>query len=181
MISLVGGVAAVLAAAALLGGIAGMATGRSQWSPWLAVLYGYNAEYRVTSRDALRGVHTVDVALLLLAGTTYAGFWPGPGTSHIVWMTLAIAQPLLGIPLLMVTKLSGRSGLMGGALVLSILMLVDATSAMVAGLGVSASILLLVGDFGTNPRPSRILAGTLAVGCGSLAIWFCALAALLLT
>ncbi len=79
------------------------------------------------------------------------------------------------------TKLSGRSGLMGGALVLSILMLVDGASAGVAWLGLSASILLLVGDFGTTARPSRLLAGTLAVGYGALVIWFGALAALLLT
>ncbi len=181
MITLVGGVAAVLAAATLLGGAAGMAMGRRRWSPWLALLYGYNARYRVSSRDALRGVHPVDVALLLLAGATYAGFWPGPGTSHVWWMTLAFAQPLLGIPLLMVTKLSGRSGVMGGALVLSILMLVTGTSSAVAWLGLSASILLLVGDFGTGARPSRLLAGALAVGSCALIIWFGALAALLLT
>ena len=181
MITLVGGVAAVLAAATLLGSIAGMSMGRRRWSPWLAVLYGYNARYRVTSRDALRGVHPVDIALLLLAGATYAGFWPGPGTGHVVWMTLAIAQPLLGVPLLMVTKLSGRSGLMGGALVLSILMLVSGTSAPVAWLGLSASILLLVGDFGTTTRPSRLLAGALGVGYGALLVWVGALAALLLT
>lgn len=181
MITFVGGVAAVLVAATLLGGIVAMAIGQRRWSPWLAVLYGYNARYRVTSRDALRGVHAVDVALLLLAAVTYASFWPGPGNGHVVWMTLAIAQPLLGVPLLMVTKLSGRSGLMGGALVLSILMLVTGTSPPVAWLGLSASVLLLVGDFGTTARPSRLLAGALAVGSGALIIWFGALAMLLLT
>ncbi len=98
MISSVGDVAAVLAAVVLLFGAAGMAMGQRRWSPWLAVLYGYNAGYRVTSRDALRGVYPIDVALLLLAGATYAGFWPGPGTSHVVWMTLAIAQPYSASP-----------------------------------------------------------------------------------
>jgi hypothetical protein len=52
---------------------------------------------------------------------TYTGFWPEPGANQLAWMTLAIAQPLLGIPLLLTTHLSGRSGLMGGALVLSVL------------------------------------------------------------
>src|SRR5829696_1918777 len=181
MISMVGGVSAVVAAATLLSGIAGMAMDRRRWSPWLAVLCGFNARYRVTSRDALRGVRGIDIALLLLAGATFAGFWPGPGSTHIVWMTLAIAQPLLGIPLLMVTKLAGRSGLMGGALVLSILMLVDGIWTGVAWLGASASLLLLVGDFGTTARPSRLLAGALAAGCGALVVWFLSLAALLLT
>jgi hypothetical protein len=181
MTSWVGGAAALLAAVTLLAGTAGLAMGRRRWTPWLAVLCGFNARYRGTSRDALRGVHTVDVALLLLAAATYAAFWPGPGTSHLVWLTLAIAQPLLGIPLLMVTKLSGRSGLMGGALVLSVLMLVEGAWSAVAWLGVATSVLLLIGDFGTTARPSRTLAGALAAGYGGLLTWFCALAALLLT
>jgi hypothetical protein len=180
VVSSIGGVAAVLAAATLLGGTAGMALGSRRWRPWLAVLYGINAGSRVVSRDTLRGVQPVDVALLLLAVVTYAGFWPGPGTSHLVGMTLAIAQPLLGIPLLLATKLVGRSGLMGGALVVSILMLMDRTWTATAWLGLTASLLLLVGDFGTTSRASRLLAGTLAVGYGALVVWFCSVAAFLL-
>lgn len=181
MRSVFGGAAAVLAAVILLTGTAGLATGRRRWSPWLAVLFAFNARYRCTSRGALRGVHPIDVVLLLLAGATYAAFWPGPGTTHRVWLALAIAQPLLGIPVLMVTRLSGRSGLMGGAFVLSLLMLVGGMWPAVAWLGLATSVLLLIGDFGTTARPSRLLAGPLAAGYGGLVIWFCALAALLLT
>ena len=83
MVSLVGGLAAVLAAATLLGGIAGRASGSRPGRPWLAVLYQINAGHRLVSRDALHGAQPVDVALLLLAGVTYAGFWPGPGTSQL--------------------------------------------------------------------------------------------------
>jgi hypothetical protein len=102
---------------------------------------------------------------------TYTGFWPGPGPSHVVLMCLAIAQPLLGILLLIATRLVGRSGLMGGALVLSLLMLVGGTSAA-GGLGVTASLLLLVGDFGTSGRPSRMLAAFVLVGSAALIAWF---------
>lgn len=96
-------------------------------------------------------------------------------------MILAIAQPLLGTALLLVTRLWGRSGLMGGALVLSILILVDSTWTAVGWLGVIASLLLLVGDFGTTGRPSRLLATLLAVGYGALVAWFGWVALLLLT
>ena len=95
-------------------------------------------------------------------------------------MALAIAQPLLGIAILLATRLSGRSGLMGGALVLSILMLVDGTWTAAGWLGVTASVLLLVGDFGTTGRPRRPLALVLAVGYGALISWFGLVAALLL-
>lgn len=89
------------------------------------MLFGVNAGYGDVSQDTLRAIQPIDVLLLVLAGVTYASFWPGPGADHKIWMTLAIAQPLLGIAVLLITHLWGRSGLMGGALVLSILMLVD--------------------------------------------------------
>jgi len=116
--SWVGGIAASVAAATLLLAIAALPLHRPKGSPWLVILFEINAGYRV-SREALRAVRPIDVLLLLLAGATFAGFWPGPGASHIAWMTLAIAQTLLGIGLLLATRLTGRSGLMGGALVLS--------------------------------------------------------------
>jgi hypothetical protein len=178
VVSWVGGVAAIVAAATLLVGIAGVArTHRAR--PWLVVLFQINAGQ--VSRETLRGVEPVDVVLLVLAAATYAGFWPGPGASHVVWMTVAMAQPLLGIPLLLGTRLLGRSGLMGGALVLSILMLVDGAWTATGWLGVSASLPLLVGDFGTTGRPSRIVAALLAVGYGALVSWFGWVAVLLLT
>jgi hypothetical protein len=176
----VGGIAAIVAAATLLVGIAGMAPRSHRARPWLVVLLKINAGYDDVSRETLRGVESFDVLLLLLAVATYTGFWPGPGAHHVVWMTLAIAQPLLGIPLLLGTRLFGRSGLMGGALVLSILMLVDGAWTAAGWLGVTASLLLLAGDFGTTGRTSRLLAALLAVGYGALVAWFGWVAVLLL-
>lgn len=180
VVSWVGGIAAIVAPATLLVGIAGMAPGSHRARPWLVILLKINAGHNDVSREALRGVEPVDVLMLLLAGATYTGFWPGPGAHHVVWMSLAIAQPLLGIPLLLSTRLFGRSGLMGGALVLSTLMLVDGTWTATGWLGVTASLLLLVGDFGTTGRPSRLLAALLAVGYGALVAWFGWVAVLLL-
>lgn len=173
-----GGIAAIVTAATLLVGVAGMATDDRRTRPWLVVLFKINAGY--DSRETLRGVEPVDVVLLLLAGVTYAGFWPGPGGDHPVWMVLAIAQPLLGIPLLLATRTLGRSGLMGGGFVLSILMLVAGTWTAAGWLGAVASGLLLVGDFGTTGRRSRLLAVLLAVGYGALVVWFGWVAVLLL-
>jgi len=175
------GVASAIVTLILLVGIAGFFYHRPVVRPWLVVLYGINAGHGHVSRDTLRAVRPVDVALLLLAGGTYAGFWPGPGGSQILWMSLAIAQPLLGIVILLATRLWGRSGLMGGALVLSILMIVNATSTGVGWLGAAGSMLLLAGDFGTTDRSSRLLATSLAVGYGALIAWFGWLAILLLT
>jgi hypothetical protein len=69
---------------------------------------------------------------------------------------------------------------MGGALVLSILMVVDSPGAAAGWLGATASTLLLAGDFGTTGSPRRPLAGVLAVGYAGLVVWFGWVAALLL-
>ena len=92
---LASGISAILAAATLVLGIAGLITRRRRARPWLAVLFGANARYGDVSRDTLKAVQPVDIVLLLLAGATYAGFWPGPAAEHKVWMSLAIGQPLL--------------------------------------------------------------------------------------
>jgi hypothetical protein len=180
VVSSVGGIAAIAAGVTLLVGLAGRASRPHRARPWLVVLFEINAERNDVSRDTLRGVEPVDVSLLLLAAATYAGFWPTLGKNHVVWMVLAMAQPLLGIPLLLGTRLLGRSGLMGGALVLSLLMIVDGIETVAGWLGVTASALLLVGDFGTTGRPSRLLAVLLAVGYGTLVVWFGWLSMLLL-
>jgi hypothetical protein len=178
--SWIGGIAALAAAATLVYGIAALATRRDRSRPWLAVLFGINAGYGGVSRETLRATPLIDVLLLLLAGATYTGFWPGPGASHVVWMCLAIAQPLLGIVLLMATRLVGRSGLLGGALVLSLLMVLGGPWAAAGDVGVTASLLLLVGDFGTSGRHSRVLAALVLVGYVALIAWFVWVAALLL-
>ncbi|HET7399668.1 MAG TPA: hypothetical protein VFJ94_14215 [Intrasporangium sp.] len=173
--------AAILAAAMLLAGIAGLVTRSPRGRPWLTVLFGINAGYGEVSPDTLRTVQPVDVLLLVLAGVTYSGFWPGPGAGHLAWIVLAIAQPVLGIAILLVTRLWGRSGLMGGALVLSFLMLIDDTWTAAGWLGVTASVLLLVGDFATTGAPRRPLAWVLAAGYAALTLWFGWIGGILLT
>lgn len=165
-----GGIAAILTVGTLLVGL-GQRSARAR--PWLLVLFGVNANRGNVTFDALRAVQPVDVLLLLLAGVTYAGFWPGPGGSQPWWMLLAIAQPLVGTAILLATRLAGRSGLMGGALVLSLLMVIDDPRTATGWLGVVASGLLLVGDFGTTERrPVSGLAPVIALGYAALVGWF---------
>ncbi|MDU0312266.1 hypothetical protein RKE38_01105 [Phycicoccus sp. M110.8] len=178
MVSALGGVAAALTAALLGVGAAG-AVGRPGGRPWLVVLHDVNAGRRGVTLETLRGVHPVDVALLVLAAGAYAGFWPRLGAAHHVWLVLAVAQPVAGVPLLLVTRRVGRSGLMGGALVVSVLLLVEDVWVAAGWLGAAASALLLVGDFDTTGRPNRVLAATITTGYAALFVWFWVLALLL--
>ena len=179
MVSAAGGVAAALAAALLGLGAAGT-PGRVWARSWLVVLQDVNGGREGVTIEALRGARPVDVVLLLLAAGAYAGTWPRLGTHQPLWLALAVAQPLAGIPLLFVTKRVGRSGLMGGALVLSVLLLVEGVWVAAGWLGAVASALLLVGDLGTTGRANRLLVWTITTGYAALFVWFWVLALLLI-
>jgi hypothetical protein len=142
-LSRVGGYCAVLAALILLTGIVGLAMRMPVLRSWLAVLFGINAGSGDVSLESLRVVAPVDLTLLALAGVAFSGFWPGPRRPHKVWMGLAILLPFAGITVLLATGLWGRSGLMGGGLVLSFLLIGDRDTRPVGYLGVAANLLLL--------------------------------------
>jgi len=175
-----GGIAALLAAGVLLAGIIGLATGSSWLQPWLVVLFGIDSGTGGVSMASLSAIVAVDVVLLALAGVAFAGFWPGPGTARRFWMVLAILLPVAGIAVLVTTGLAGRSGLMGGLLVLSCIMLSDRASRSLGCAGLGASLLLLIGDFTTTGPPSALVATLVATGYVVLTAWFLLVGARLL-
>ncbi len=109
--------------------------------------------------------------MLLLTAVTFLGFWPGPGKPHKIWMGVAIALPLAGIAVLLATGLWGRSGLMGGGLVLSFLMLGDGAFRPLGFLGMAVNLLLLIGDFATVGPGVPLVAALVAVGYLLLLVW----------
>jgi hypothetical protein len=167
-----GGVAAALEATLLCVGIFGLIVSSPVLQPWLAVLFGINAALNGMPLDALSVVMAIDIVALALAAIAFAGFWPGPGKPHKIWMGLAILLPLAGIAVLLATGLSGRSGLMGGGLVFSVLLIANRTFRPLGYLGAVANLLLLIGDFATSGASSALVASLVAVGYVLLAIWF---------
>ncbi len=180
-LGLAGGLAAILAVAIFVMGIVGLAIGSPSLRPWLAVLFGINAAVGAVSLGTLRAANPVDIAVLVLTAVTFIGFWPGPGKPHKIWMGVAIALPLAGIAVLLATGLWGRSGLMGGGLVLSLLMLGDRAFRPLGFLGIAANSLLLVGDFATGGSSVPVIAALVAVGYLLLLVWFVWIAARLLS
>lgn len=168
----IGGAAAFGAVGILVFGIAGLATRSAAIRPWLAVLLGIDSGTGGVSMGTLRGITAVDVLLLIFAAATFAGFWPGSGRGRQAWTGIAILLPVAGIAVLVATGLMGRSGLMGGLLVLSILLLSDRRNTSLSYIGLASSVLLLIGDFSTTGTRSWFVSGLVAAGYALLTAWF---------
>lgn len=137
---------------------------------WLVILFQINLG-RV-DYDSLKVLNPLDFLILLLVGMTLVGLWPVLARGKKVWISIAVAQPFLGIVLLIVTHLLGRSAVMGGSLVAALLMLRTPGCKSVGWLGVTANVLLLVGDFGTTGSEVPPLAVCLGIGYLLLLVWF---------
>ncbi len=173
---LVSTVAAAAVASLLAVGVAGPAVALPGLGlrNWLVVLFSVNVGLSGVSFGALRQLNPLDLAVLILAAVAFAGFWPGPRKPHRGWMAATIALPLVGVGVLLVTGLWGRSGLMSAAIVMSFLLL---GSRMWLGVtGIAANALLLVGDFGTTGSRSLVMALLLGVAYALLVVWFVGLA-----
>lgn len=170
--SRIGAASALAAGFLLVVGMVGLVAAARPLRPWLAVLFGINAGVGSVSMASLRVVNAIDVAVLALAALTFMGLWPGPSKPHKFWMGLAIALPVAGIGVLLATANAGRSGLMGGGVVLSILMLLHRRWRLAGGLGLLANGILLVGDFTTAGGASPLTATLVGVGYVLLIAWF---------
>jgi hypothetical protein len=167
-----GGIGAALEATVLGVGIVGLIVESPVLRPWLAVLFGINAALGGLSLEALSAINAIDIVVLALAAIVFAGFWPGPVKPHRAWMGLGILLPPAGIAVLLATGLQGRSGLMGGSLVLSVLLIGNRTFRPLGYLGGGATLLLLVGDFATSGARSAPVASLVAFGYMLLIAWF---------
>jgi hypothetical protein len=172
----------ISAAAALLTGImmlfalislvAGKSILSSFENNWLVILFKINAGYEGFSFDRLQGIHILDVAILVLAGITYLGIANITQRAGKIWAVIGAALPFIGIGILFITKLAGRSAVMGGGLIIACVMWCNkAFGKGIALVGIIANVLLLMGDFGANPA-STIYAIAVAVGYLLLMFWF---------
>ena len=95
------------------------------------------------------------------------------------WSVVALF--LAGIAVLLATGIQGRSGLMGGGLVLSGLLIAHPASRPIGYLGGAANLFLLIGDFFTSGVRSPLVATLVAFGYVLLVVWFAWMAWLLMS
>jgi hypothetical protein len=141
---------------------------------WLVVLFQMNAGFSGVHADRLRVLNLLDLVVLALVAATHLGLHAALRRTSRIGSTLALIQPFLGIALFLATKTAGRSSVMGAGLVISAVMLYSETFGKVtAGVGIMASVLLLIGDFATTAdSPSNPLAILIASGYLLLMAWF---------
>ena len=141
---------------------------------WLVVLFKLNAGSEGVQFNQLQRLDILDIVILAFVGITYLSLYAVLRRTSKVWAVVGVAQPFLGILLFIVTRNAGRSAVMGATLVIALLMLVGKSlSKGSAILGILASILLLIGDFGTAPGVhSNMLEIFIGIGYIMLSVWF---------
>lgn len=175
--ALILGVLFLLAAVSLISFILELGSINNWLTPiqnnWLIVLFQLNANISGVHAGLL-SLNLLDSLILILAGMLFLGLYAGLRHTSQIWAIIAAVQPFIGLVLFLVTKMAGRSGLMGAVLVISIVMLWSNRFAKgTAMMGVLASGFLLAGDMFTSfDAPSTILAGLLAIGYVLMTTWF---------
>jgi uncharacterized membrane protein len=140
---------------------------------WLVVLFELNAGTGGLPVDPLRILNPLDFAVLVLVGITFLGLRPALQRVSKAWTAIAVAMPFAGIALFAITRLAGRSTVMGAGLVIAFLMLRDTGfSRSLAYTGILANAFLLVADFATGPSPAPLVAVLVGIGYVLLVAWF---------
>jgi hypothetical protein len=174
-----GGIAAWVLSALFVIGITGVTLldGRYAFlqNNWLMVLFKLNIRSYNAQASMLNDVNILDLVIMVLFCILFLALKTALHRFHMVWSSIGAILPFLGIILFLITHTAGRSALLIGALIFSIVMLgshvFDKASAW---MGIMASLLLFFGgDIGTTLFPSSILIAVL-IGIGYMLwiIWF---------
>ena len=140
---------------------------------WLIVIFKLHAGFRGAQIRLLHVLDILDAVILALVSIMYLGLYAALWKTSKVWSIVAAVQPFLGIVLFIATQTTGRSSVMGAALVISVVMLRSTIfNKATAYLGIIASVLLLLGDFSAGIPPSVIVASLFGIAYVLIITWF---------
>ncbi len=140
---------------------------------WLMVIFKLHAGFSGVQIELLHIPNFLDIAILALVGTMYLGLYAALKRTSRIWSITALALPFLGIVLFIATQTAGRCAVMGAGLVISVVMLRNNIfNRVTAYIGITASVLLLVGDFSAGVLHSNIITALFGIGYGLLTTWF---------
>lgn len=140
---------------------------------WLVLIFKLHAGFSGVQADLLHVLNLLDLAILALVGTLYLGLYAIFHRTSKIWSFIALALPFLGIMLFTITRIAGRSSVMGAGLIISLVMLRNNIfNKVIAYMGILASLLLLAGDFSVGIPNSNIIAALFGIGYVLMMTWF---------
>lgn len=140
---------------------------------WLILIFKLHAGFDGVRSDVLHGLNLLDVVILALVGAMCFGLYAALRDTSKIWISIASALPFIGLILFSVTKIAGRSSVMGAALIISLVMLRNNIfNKVTAYVGILASVLLLAGDFSVGIPHSTMIAALFGIGYVLLTAWF---------
>lgn len=145
------------------------------YNNWLITLFKLNIRMDGITPDALSVLNPMDILIMVLFSLLFLALFAILGNITKLWTAIATCLPILGIVVYLITKTAGRSGLLIGGLVYSIIMLRSKDfSKVTAYVGIIASVLLFfAGDIGTSVfHSSYIIAILIGVGFILWMLWF---------
>lgn len=172
---LLGAAAALLLSLILVAGPVDIVVSSEGLRNWLVVIFEVASGRLSLSSNQLAVINPLDVVVLVLVGLAFLGTWPVLGRRHKVWLSIAVALPFVGLALLLLTDLAGRSAVMGSGIIVAFLMLRPEETRPLAYLGILSNALLLAGDLALTGS-SFIVTGVVACGYFFLIAWFAGVA-----
>ena len=181
-----GGIAALILLALFLIGITRIIAVGSQPNPttgwftplqnnWLIVLFSLNVEFSGVQTNLLNVLNLLDIVIMVLFGMMFLALYAALSHTSKIWSAVATSLPFLGIVIFLITQTAGRSGLLIGGLIFSIIMLgstIFSKSSAYVGI-VASALLFFAGDIGTTIfSASKIIALFIGVGYVLWMIWF---------
>lgn len=139
---------------------------------WLVILFKLNMRFDGVHFGLIEYLNLLDSSLLVLAGVMFVGLYPTLRPVSKTWVIVALAQPVAGLLIFIITGVAGRLGIMSGMLIFSAIMLKsDRFKKVTALIGILAGALLIVGDGFSAAALSMINAINLAVGYVLMLVW----------
>jgi hypothetical protein len=138
---------------------------------WLIIIFKIHTKIISSSINPLHQIKIYDILILTLFSFISICLCRITRKLNKIWLLIASSLPVLGILVLLLTQLAGRSAFMASGLIISIVLLSGGSKNKLTGLiGILANTLLLIGDF-TAGSNLKIVAPLFGLGYVIEIIW----------
>ena len=141
---------------------------------WLMLLFKLNVQSYYALSSMLNNLNYLDLTIMLMFCVLFLALLAALYRIYRVWSVILTTFPFLGIILFLCTHTAGRSALLIGVFIYSILMINNGFRNICAYSGITGSALLFfAGDIGTTLFPASIFIA-ICIGFGYLLwmVWF---------